>query len=307
MTELLVLLTFLTLLGVVYLINQSKPIVSSSRKQAVFVDTSSLMDGRIVTAAQTGFLPSKLIVPRSVIHELQLLADMADPEKRSRARRGLDAVQEMQAMRHMQVETIDDGELDKGGVDDRLIDLAKRHDGSICTIDFNLNKAATALGIRILNINELAGSIRMAFLPGETISMALTQKGQSSSQAVGYLADGTMVVVDKASAKIGQTVEIEFIRSLQTAAGRMMFAKLVGNAAPVAAASDSSQDTARKVKSFGRKKPVPIKPGDTTESSAATIAQSAKTAETPRTSRRRQSKPRGREDSLIELVNKQTD
>jgi rRNA-processing protein FCF1 len=210
---------------VTYLVYRSRPQLRSKARGGVFVDTSALMDGRIVTAAQTGFIPSHVVVPRSVINELQLLADQADPEKRSRARRGLDAVQELQDMSHLRVETIDDGALGKGGVDERLIDLAKRHRGSLCTIDFNLNKAATALGIRVLNINELAGNIRMAFLPGETITLALTQKGQSSSQAVGYLADGTMVVVDKASGKIGQTIEIEFIRSLQTAAGRMMFAR----------------------------------------------------------------------------------
>ena len=210
---------------VTYLVYRSRPQLRFKARGGVFVDTSALMDGRIVTAAQTGFIPGHIVIPRSVINEMQLLADQADAEKRSRARRGLDAVQELQAMEYLRVETFDDGTLGKGGVDERLIDLAKRHGGTICTIDFNLNKAATALGIRVLNINELAGSIRMAFLPGETMSLALTQKGQSSSQAVGYLADGTMVVVDKAAGRIGQTVEIEFIRSLQTAAGRMMFAR----------------------------------------------------------------------------------
>lgn len=230
---------------VTYLVYRARPQLRLKARGGVFVDTSALMDGRIVTAAQTGFIPGHVVVPRSVINEMQLLADQADAEKRSRARRGLDAVQELQAMEYLRVETFDDGKLGKGGVDERLIDLAKRHGGTICTIDFNLNKAATALGIRVLNINELAGNIRMAFLPGETISLALTQKGQSSSQAVGYLADGTMVVVDKASAKIGQTIEIEFIRSLQTAAGRMMFAKPLATTVKPEAARAASKSRSR--------------------------------------------------------------
>jgi len=203
-----------------------------SGRAPLFIDTSVLMDGRIVTAAQTGFLPTPIAIPNSVINELQLLADQADAEKRSRARRGLDAIKELQDIDWLEVKIIKDGPTGNGGVDTRLIELAKKHHGTICTIDFNLNKVASVQGIRVLNINELAGSIRMAFLPGETISMPLTQKGQNSTQAVGYLADGTMVVVEKAAGQIGQTVEIEFIRSLQTAAGRMMFARLSTKSKP---------------------------------------------------------------------------
>lgn len=242
----LLLLAVLIAIEVTYLVYKSGIQLNARARGGVYVDTSALMDGRIVTAAQTGFIPGHLVIPRSVINEMQLLADQADAEKRSRARRGLDAVQELQELAHLKVDIIDDGMTGKGGVDERLIDLAKARRGSICTIDFNLNKAATAMGVRVLNINELAGSIRMAFLPGETMSLAMTQKGQSSTQAVGYLPDGTMVVVDKAASKMGQTVEIEFIRSLQTAAGRMMFAKLVS--------SKTDPEPARKDnKSFGRK------------------------------------------------------
>lgn len=196
------------------------------RSQSVYVDTSALMDGRIVTAAQSGFIPHHLVITQSVITELQYLADQADSEKRSRARRGLDAIEELKSLEYVTVKLLEDGPTNEGGVDQRLVDLAKQHHGMLCTIDFNLNKVATAHGIKVLNINELAGSLRMAFLPGETLSIELSAKGQSSQQAVGYLADGTMVVVDKAAAAIGTKVQVEFIRSLQTAAGRMMFAKL---------------------------------------------------------------------------------
>lgn len=281
----------LLLIEVSYLVYRASPKMPNKLKGGLFIDTSALMDGRIVTAAQTGFVPEHLVVPRSVINEMQLLADQADPEKRSRARRGLDAIAELQAMPHVRVEVIDDGQTGTGGVDERLIDLAKRHNGSICTIDFNLNKAATALGVRVLNINELAGSLRMAFLPGETISMALTQKGQSGNQAVGYLADGTMVVVDKAGSMLGKTVEIEFIRSLQTAAGRMMFAKLITPETPE-----------RKPKSSGRQ------PAKAKEAVASPVDPAPATS-----GRKPSSRPQGRgssrrkshEDSLIELVNKQ--
>ncbi len=211
-----------------YLVYKSGVVTKQkNNSRAVFIDTSALMDGRIITAAQTGFIPERLVIPKSVIAELQLLADQADHEKRSRARRGLDAVRELQDMMYTNVEILDDGPLGPGGVDDRLVELARKHKGSVCTIDFNLNKVAKVHEVPVLNINELAGSIRMAFLPGETISLPLTQKGQNSDQAVGYLADGTMVVVDKAFTQMGKTVQVEFIRSLQTNAGRMMFAKLV--------------------------------------------------------------------------------
>lgn len=291
--ELIYVLLFIIILEVSYLIFVSRQRTSVRRGDSVYVDTSALMDGRIVTAAQTGFLPSKIVVTRSVINEMQLLADQADPEKRTRARRGLDAVRELSEMQHIDVETLEDGAVGKGGVDERLIDLVKKRGGSLCTIDFNLNKAASALGVRVLNINELAGSIRMAFLPGETISMTLTQKGQSGSQGVGYLADGTMVVVDKAASKLNQTVEIEFVRSLQTAAGRMMFAKLKQ--------SDNEQ-----VKSTPGNKPS----GRTAVTKARTTTSlkaqpSEQPAKTPKPRKAQSSRRRSGEDSLIELVNQQ--
>lgn len=306
----------------------------ASGRAPLFIDTSVLMDGRIVTAAQTGFLPTPIAIPNSVINELQLLADQADAEKRSRARRGLDAIKELQDIDWLEVRIIKDGPTGNGGVDTRLIELAKKHHGTICTIDFNLNKVASVQGIRVLNINELAGSIRMAFLPGETISMPLTQKGQNSTQAVGYLADGTMVVVEKAAGQIGQTVEIEFIRSLQTAAGRMMFARLSAKAQPKAEPTRGEADgrsrmfenkiAARqrpaqtRLTSKGRKpttessdKPArtdkTVKPDRSPESlpinDAKVDSQKPKAAKV-QVSRRRNSR-RTKEDSLIELVNSQ--
>lgn len=195
----------------------------------IFVDTSVLIDGRIIAVAQSGFISGMLSIPRSVIGELQFLADNADNEKRSRARHGLDVVAELQRMPSVKVEIFQDGSKAEEGVDERLLKLAKKYHGSICTIDYNLNKVAQVEDIKILNVNDLAMSLRMAYLPGEKMLLELTQKGQDTHQAVGHLTDGTMVVVEHANNRIGQTVEIEFIRSLQTAAGKMMFAKLIEN------------------------------------------------------------------------------
>ncbi len=215
----------------------------------VFVDTSVLIDGRIIAVAKSGFVGSDtLFIPRSVIGELQYLADNADNEKRSRARHGLDVVTELQAMPNVKVEIFQDGSRAEEGVDERLLKLAKQHNGVVCTIDYNLNKVAQVENIIVLNVNDLAMSLRMAYLPGEKIMLELTQKGQDGHQAVGHLTDGTMVVVERANKLIGQTVEIEFIRSLQTAAGKMMFAKLVEHNKPSEHTFSLKDKVARPVK-----------------------------------------------------------
>lgn len=225
---LLVVATLAILSEVTYLVVKL-PRQNLSRKQSrpILVDTSVLIDGRIIAVAQSGFIGDTLVIPRSVIGELQFLADNADHDKRARARYGLDVVKELQAMAHLKVEILQDGSKAEEGVDERLLNLAKKHNAAVCTIDYNLNKVAVVEGIAVLNVNELAQSLRMAYLPGEKMLLELVQKGQDSHQGVGYLTDGTMVVVEHANKNIGQTIEIEFIRSLQTAAGKMMFAKPV--------------------------------------------------------------------------------
>ena len=203
------------------------PRATNSRRRMVFVDTSVLIDGRIIPVAKSGFVGGSLVIPRSVIGELQFLADNADHDKRARARYGLDVVKELQELKEIEVTILQDGSKAEEGVDERLLKLAKKYSGAVCTIDYNLNKVAVVEGIPVLNVNELAQSIRMAYLPGERIVLEMVQKGQDSHQAVGYLSDGTMVVVEHAYKLIGQSAEIEFIRSLQTTAGKMMFAKLI--------------------------------------------------------------------------------
>lgn len=206
---------------------QRPRITIKSKQRSTLIDTSVLIDGRIVSIAKSGFIGDTLVVPRSVVGELQFLADNGDADKRARARMGLDVISELQSLPEVTVELLQDGSRANEGVDERLLTLAKANSASICTIDYNLNKVAVVEGIRVLNINELAQGLRLAHLPGEKIQVDLVQKGQDSHQGVGYLSDGTMVVVEHASSHIGSTVETEVIRSLQTAAGKMMFAKLV--------------------------------------------------------------------------------
>ena len=224
--------TLLILGEVSYLLARLPKTNIKAKDRAILVDTSVLMDGRIVAVAGTGFIGGTLVIPRSVIGELQFLADHADSDKRARARHGLDVVIELQAMERVAVELLQDGSRASEGVDDRLLSLAKQHGAVIMTLDYNLNKVAAVEGTEVLNLNELAQSLRMEYLPGEKLLLDLIQKGQDAHQAVGYLSDGTMVVVEQASSKIGQTHTVEIVRSLQTAAGRMMFAKLVDEIQP---------------------------------------------------------------------------
>lgn len=200
---------------------------TKNARRKLFVDTSTLMDGRILSVAKAGFLGDEVLIPRSVIRELQLLADGSDSEKRARARFGLDIVNELERVELASVEIFqDEGERVK--VDERLLALAKEYHGVILTNDFNLAKVAATEHIDAININELAQGLRSEYLPGDKLSVKIISAGANAHQGVAHLADGTMVVVDNADRYVGknQMVEIEFVRYLQTAAGKMMFAKL---------------------------------------------------------------------------------
>lgn len=232
--EFLILIITLIILGEVTLLvgkNSQKPFLSTNQKRKVYVDTSALMDPRLLAVAKTGFLSYDLIVPRSVTHELQLLADGKDHDKRVRARAGLDRVRELERIVFFNLTILDDP-LDRTPVDNRLLELAKANRGLILTNDYNLQKVAATQHIDVLNLNELALVLRNEHLPGERALVKLTAEGSNPKQAVGYLSDGTMVVVDQAKSKIGEEVEVEFVRVNQTAAGTMMFAKLARPAKP---------------------------------------------------------------------------
>lgn len=258
---------------------------STSGARDILVDTSVLMDGRIVSVAETGFMPGGLVIPRSVVGELQFLADNSDSEKRERARRGLDVIKQLQAMPGVPVEILQDGSKASEGVDERLLTLAKKHGMKLCTIDFNLNKVAQVEAIDVLNINELARNLRMTYLPGDQLSLDLTTGGSDSHQAVGHLDDGTMVVVEQARSAIGSRQDVEIIRSLQTAAGKMMFAKLVNQSNQKSIPATASS---RKKPANGRK--AAAKPASKTEAATSKASHSDR----PRTS---SSKPRSASSS----------
>ena len=220
----LVVLIFLETSALLFL-RLKKPVLNSRARRKIYVDTSALMDGRILAVAKTGFIGDDLIIPRSVIREMQTLADGKDSEKRMRARAGMDVVNELERVVFFNTEILQD-ELDYTPVDERLIALTKENHGLILTNDFNLGKVAKTEKIDVLNINDLALTLRSDYLPGDKLKIKIISVGSNPKQGVGYLPDGTMAVVDKASKMVGKEVEVEFVRFLQTSAGRMMFGKL---------------------------------------------------------------------------------
>lgn len=277
----------------------------------IFVDTSVLMDGRIVGVASTGFITGELVIPRSVILELQLLADKADHDKRERARFGLDVVASLQEQDTVRVRMFHD-EKATNGVDERLLELARTSKGIVLTLDFNLQKVAATEHIRCLNINELAQQLRMEHLPGERLSLSLVEKGSDSHQAIGYLGDGTMVVVEHAHGRIGKTETVEIIRSLQTAAGRMCFAKLVNaardesNSKPVKKAAAGRKPQPAK-KTTNQKEPKPMQPAKKQSPSPQRNAQTQepKAAQQQPAKSNRPKTSKQREADLLRVINDQ--
>lgn len=195
------------------------------------LDTSIIIDGRMVDIAKTGFLEGRILVPRFVLHELQELADSEDSLKRNRARRGMDILQELQRDLAIEVEIVDRDFPSINGVDAKLILLAKEIDGAILTNDYNLNKIAQLEGLIVLNINELSNALKPVLLPGERMSVKIVKEGKELTQGVAYLDDGTMIVVEGGREKINESVDITVTSVLQTAAGRMIFAKVGPNGA----------------------------------------------------------------------------
>ncbi len=193
-------------------------------KGGVVLDTSVIIDGRTLDIVRAGFLSQEFIVPRFVIEELQDVADSEDDIRRRKGRRGLETLEQLRELKSGSF-TVFDEDIRGKDIDRKLITLAKKREAKLLTVDFNLNKAARVSGVKVLNINELANALRMDFVPGENLNVELIQKGKEDGQGVGYLEDGTMVVVEDAEKKIGEEVEVEVTRSLQTEAGRMIFAR----------------------------------------------------------------------------------
>jgi uncharacterized protein YacL len=197
----------------------------SGKKSFKILDTSVIIDGRIADIAETGFLDGLIVIPQFVLRELQLVADSADSLKRNRGRRGLDILQRLQKTASVQIQIVEDDFPSVREVDMKLIELAKLYEGKIITNDFNLNKVAQLQGVAVLNINELANSLKPIVLPGEVMRVFILKEGKEYNQGVAYLDDGTMVVIDNARKMIGKTIDISVTSVLQTTAGKMIFGK----------------------------------------------------------------------------------
>ncbi|MHB8509972.1 MAG: PIN domain-containing protein [Candidatus Dormibacteria bacterium] len=203
----------------------------------VILDTSVLIDGRIAEIARAGFLGTHLVAPHFMLAELQNVADSSEPTRRQRGRRGLDLLESLREMPGIEMEVTQHSYPDVPEVDHKLIHLAKELHGAILTTDYNLNKVAGLEGVRVMNINDLANALKPAVVPGEELSVAIMKEGKEPQQGVGYLADGTMVVIDGGRARVGQTMAVRVTSVIQTPAGRMIFASIAAKAPPGALSS----------------------------------------------------------------------
>lgn len=194
-------------------------------KKFFILDTSAIIDGRILDIAKTGFFVIPLLIPKFVLTELQLVADSSDDLKRSRGRKGFETIEDLKKIREAKVE-IWDKDVNGKNVDEKILNLAKELGSKIITTDFNLNKVASVSNLSVLNINDLSNALKTFAIPGEKFELKILQTGKDKDQGVGYLKDGTMVIVTSASKHIGKVVSIEVTKSLQSPTGRIIFAKL---------------------------------------------------------------------------------
>ncbi|NUM44885.1 MAG: PIN domain nuclease [Anaerolineales bacterium] len=197
-------------------------------EQIVLLDTSVIIDGRIADIARTGFIPGTLVITRFVLQELQYIADSSDALRRQRGRRGLEVLTDLQKNKQVKVKISDQDISGNHPVDEKLVLLARQLTCPVLTNDYNLNRVAELQGVRILNINELANAVKVVFLPGEILNVQIIQEGKEHGQGVGYLEDGTMIVVENGQDYMGTKVPTVVTKVLQTAAGRMIFARPEG-------------------------------------------------------------------------------
>jgi uncharacterized protein YacL len=215
-----------------------------ARRAMKLLDTSAIIDGRIADMAETGFLDGPLAVPTFVLTELQMVADSSDGSKRQRGRRGLDVLQRMQQSTAINIQILDEDAPGSRAVDMKLVELGKKYDAPVVTNDFNLNKVAQLHGVAVLNINDLANALKPVVLPGEKMHIFILKEGKEPNQGVGYLDDGTMVVVDHARKMIGRSVEVSVTSVLQTASGKMIFGKMEESATLTEPHRSTSSETA---------------------------------------------------------------
>lgn len=192
----------------------------------LILDTSAIIDGRILDIAKTGFISGLILIPKFVLTELQQVADSSDDLKRARGRRGFEIVEELKKIKNLRIEIWDKDQSGKL-VDDKLLSLTKSLHGRIITTDFNLNKVASVSNIFVLNVNDLANAVKTFSLPGEKMDIKIVHLGKDRKQGVGYLVDGTMVVVSDAASEIGKTIQVEVTKNIQSPTGRIIFAKEV--------------------------------------------------------------------------------
>ncbi len=199
---------------------------SLSISKPLILDTSAIIDGRILDIAKAGFISGLILIPKFVLLELQQVSDSSDALKRARGRRGFEVVEELKKIKSLRV---DIWEKEQGGknADDKLLNLAKSLHGKIITTDFNLNKLASISNVSVLNVNDLANALKSISLPGEVLKIKIVHIGKEQDQGVGYLSDGTMIVVEDAGDKMGETLKVEVTKSIQIPQGRMIFAKQV--------------------------------------------------------------------------------
>lgn len=205
---------------------QHIPLGGVAANHPMILDTSAIIDGRIIDIAKTGFLNGLFLLPSFVLAELQQVADSSDYLKRTRARQGFEVLEQLKKIKSLRVE-IWDKEPAAKTVDDKLLKLAKSLNGRIVTTDFNLNRVATVSGVSVLNINELANAVKTIAVPGEELKIKVIHIGKDPKQGVGYLSDGTMVVIENGADLVGKEINTEVTRMLQVPAGRMIFAKKV--------------------------------------------------------------------------------
>jgi len=192
--------------------------------QTMLLDTSVIIDGRIADVADTGFLWAVLAVPRFILNELQYIADSAEVLRRNRGRRGLEVLDRLQQIENVEIEFLDQDPVEAQHVDEKLVYLGREMGAAIVTNDYNLNRVAKLQGVRVLNINELANAVKSVVLPGEEMSIHVIQEGKEANQGVGYLDDGTMVVVEQGRKSLGAQISVRVTKVLQTNAGRLIFA-----------------------------------------------------------------------------------
>jgi uncharacterized protein YacL len=200
--------------------------ITPRRDNYVLLDTSVIIDGRIADISHTGFISGTMLIPRFVLNELQHIADSSDMLRRNRGRRGLDMLNKLRKESVVPIHINDIDVEEAHEVDDKLVMLAKKLRCPIVTNDYNLNRVAELQGVTVLNINELANAVKAIFLPGESMKLHIMQEGRELGQGVGYLDDGTMVVVENGRRYINRTIEVVVTKVLQTSAGRMIFARL---------------------------------------------------------------------------------